>query len=226
METSPEIKQLAGALSAFQSEVGNVGKDGLNPYFKSKYATLENVVNTVREPLHKNGLSFSQFPTGENELATILMHNSGEWIKATAKMTPKDASPQGQGSAITYLRRYALSAILGLATEEDDDGNAASKAPERPKMASYSVQRAVPASDDEAGTKQPIQILEQDEIDVVLKDQIKDLIVALGKKPTKTVAKELTGLDMEPVNYKAIKAKLTTIVDATDPLKEVFENTK
>jgi hypothetical protein len=82
MKTSQSLTELAKALLAFQSKVPNVGKDSSNPFFKSKYATLENVIGTVREPLAKNGLSFSQFPTGENELCTILMHTSGEWIKA------------------------------------------------------------------------------------------------------------------------------------------------
>jgi len=126
MEKSTTIIEIAKALAKFQGEVKSVKKDGNNPFFKSKYATLENVIETAREALTKSGLSFSQFPCGENELTTILMHESGEFLQSTVKMSPKDNTPQGQGSAITYMRRYALSAILGLATEEDDDGNSAS----------------------------------------------------------------------------------------------------
>ncbi len=126
MEKSNEIKQIAEALVKFQSEVPAVKKDGQNPFFRSSYATLENVINTIKPILAKHGLSYSQFPTGENELCTILMHISGEWLMATARMSPKDATPQGQGSAITYLRRYAISAVLGIATEYDDDGASAS----------------------------------------------------------------------------------------------------
>jgi len=124
MEISTTIKELATALVEFQKEVEAVKKDGTNPFYKSTYATLQSVIETIREPLAKNGLSFSQAPDGDG-LCTILMHTSGEFIKATGKMTPKDNTPQGQGSAITYMRRYALSAILGIATEEDDDGNTA-----------------------------------------------------------------------------------------------------
>src|SRR5271170_44596 len=137
MQQSTEIKNLAAAFSKFQAEVDNVPKDAINPFFKSKYASLENVIDTVRPHLAKHGLSVSQFPDGDG-LTTILMHSSGEWLSAPSKMTPKDATPQGQGSAITYLRRYALSAVLGLATEDDDDGNAASapaKAPAASKTA-------------------------------------------------------------------------------------------
>jgi hypothetical protein len=81
-----------------------------------------------------SAILFSQFPDGDG-LTTMLMHSSGEWLAATSRMTPKDQTPQGQGSAITYLRRYALSSVLGLATEDDDDGNAASKAPVAAKRA-------------------------------------------------------------------------------------------
>lgn len=124
MERSESIKELAAALAAFQAEVENVKKDSTNPFFKSKYASLENIIDTVRPFLAKHGLAFSQLPSGENELSTTLIHKSGEWLSATAKINPKDTSPQAQGSAITYMRRYALSALLGLATEDDDDGNA------------------------------------------------------------------------------------------------------
>lgn len=125
MQKSESIKEIATAMATFQEEVKNITKDGTNPFFKSKYATLENLRETVKEPLHANGLSYSQFPD-EDGLTTILMHVSGEWMMATARLQAKDQTPQGQGSAITYMRRYALAAILGLATEDDDDGNAAS----------------------------------------------------------------------------------------------------
>lgn len=127
MEKSTTITEIAKALTKFQSKVSLIKKDGKNPFFKSKYATLENVIETIRSPLEETGLSFSQFPSGENELTTMLIHISGEYLQSTVKMSPKENTPQGQGSAITYMRRYALSAVLGLATEEDDDGNEASK---------------------------------------------------------------------------------------------------
>jgi hypothetical protein len=127
LEKSESLKELAVALCLFQSKVGSVPKNSTNPFFKSKYANLKDTIDTVRPELVKFGLSFSQFPAGENGLISILLHNSGEYLMATAKMTPKDSSPQGQGSAITYMRRYAISAILGVDTEDDDDGNEATK---------------------------------------------------------------------------------------------------
>ena len=126
MTKSSEIKQLATALVKFQSAVKAVKKDASNPFFKSKYADLASIIEAIRVPLADNGLSFAQFPAGEGGLTTILMHESGEWIEETFAMKPVDNKPQTMGSAITYMRRYALSAMLGIATEEDDDGNKAS----------------------------------------------------------------------------------------------------
>ena len=135
MEKSESIKNIATSLIEFQSKVQNVKKDGSNPYFKSKYATLENILDTIKPTLKECGLSFSQFPDGDG-LTTILMDESGEYLKATVRMTPVDNKPQSQGSAITYMRRYSLSAVLGIAVEDDDDGNAASQptAPSSPPV--------------------------------------------------------------------------------------------
>lgn len=124
MTKSESISNIATALTAFQGEVPAIEKDGNNPFFKSKYATLENIIKVIKPLLLKHGLSFSQFPSGEHGLTTILMHASGEWIESEVSTSPKDNTPQALGSALTYMRRYALSAVLGLATESDDDGEA------------------------------------------------------------------------------------------------------
>jgi ERF superfamily len=124
-------------------------------------------------------------------------------------MSPKDSSPQGQGSAITYLRRYALSAVLGIATEDDDDGNAASSAKREP-MKPYSVPRALPQEDeDESGAA----IMSPEEIVEVQKVKIKKLVTALGKVPTPKAVRELSGLAFSEANYDAIIKRLDTLVD-------------
>lgn len=134
MTTSESTQKITEALIEFHKEVGTVTKDAVNPHFKNKYASLTAIIEAIREPLTKNGLTFVQFPDGENQLTTRLMHSSGEWMQASYQMIPAKNDPQGLGSAITYQRRYSLGAILGLATEEDDDGNAASmKGTEAPK---------------------------------------------------------------------------------------------
>lgn len=129
MQKSESIKELASALNKAQAEMSGAKKGANNPFFKSKYADLNAVVDAVRIPFSENGLSYSQFPIMEDNkvgVETILMHESGEWMSSilTLPMTKQD--PQAAGSAITYARRYALQAIAGIPAE-DDDGNAASQ---------------------------------------------------------------------------------------------------
>lgn len=127
MEKSATIQNLAKALCAFQSSVGRVKKDSANPFFKSSYASLSNILDAIQEPLAEAGLAVSQFPVGDSGLTTILMHSeSGEYIMDTYVMKPVKSDPQSIGSAITYQRRYALGAVLSLNITDDDDANAAS----------------------------------------------------------------------------------------------------
>jgi hypothetical protein len=177
METSSTIKNIAAALSAFQAEVGNVPKDGTNPFFKSKYATLENGITFVKPFLAKHDIAYAQFPQ-ERGLYTVLMHTSGEWMGSWAALVIKDETPQGQGSAITYMRRYALFAALGIATEDDDDGNEASK-PTQSRQAA--PQRTKPT---ETRKDPAVELLAQ-------KDRVVSLLKQLGFKPVgKTVAEK------------------------------------
>lgn len=127
MEKSESIKQLASALCKFQGEVETIKKGATNPFFKSKYATLADILDVIRQPLANNGLSFVQFPKGVHGLETMLMHTSGEYLAESYEMKPTKDDPQGAGSVITYQRRYALGAVLGLNIDEDDDGNKASQ---------------------------------------------------------------------------------------------------
>jgi hypothetical protein len=116
----------AQALVAAIGELSNVAKTASNPYFKSKYAPLDAIVDATRPILAKHGLAIQQqplFSDGAAGVETIIIHKSGFETSSTLLLPLKDQSPQGVGSAITYARRYALAAVLGLATEEDDDGN-------------------------------------------------------------------------------------------------------
>ncbi len=130
MNTSQTTKEMTAALLAFSLKVDNIHKDAANPYFKSKYASLSNILEAIKIPLSECGLVLSQFPEGENSLTTRLMHSSGEWMEATYDMRPVKDDPQGRGSCITYQRRYAIAAILSLNIDEDDDGNKASHPPQ------------------------------------------------------------------------------------------------
>jgi hypothetical protein len=134
MNRSESIKELATALAKAQGKMKHAIKDSNNPFFRSKYADLASVVEASRPALVENGLSIVQYTEG-NFLYTMLLHSSGEWIGGHIELKPmrqvKDKGwedshdPQSYGSCITYARRYAMAAITGVATE-DDDGNAAS----------------------------------------------------------------------------------------------------
>lgn len=131
MNKSDDIKELATALCKAQSEMGGAAKDSNNPFFKSKYSDLGSVIRAIKHAFADNGLSYSQLPLSQDGLVgvtTILMHSSGQWLSSELLLKPVKGDPQAAGSALTYARRYALQAIAGIPSE-DDDGNAASKAP-------------------------------------------------------------------------------------------------
>lgn len=133
METSNEIGEIAAALSKAQGEVENAAKSSTNPHFKSRYADLAEVINAIREPMAKNGLSVIQAPSFDGELVTVtthLSHTSGQWMRSTLSIPIGRKDAQSIGSAITYGRRYSL-APLFLVSQEDDDGNAATQGAEQ-----------------------------------------------------------------------------------------------
>ncbi len=121
---SPTISKFAAAMVALQADLSPVIKDATNPQFKSKYASYDSVISTLRPHLCKHGLFIAIFPTREATATAVVMHVSGEFMMATTDTYPKDKSPQPMGSALTYIKRYITSAVFGLATEEDDDGHA------------------------------------------------------------------------------------------------------
>jgi hypothetical protein len=129
---SETISELAKALSNFQSKMVSVKKDAINPFYKSKYATLDTIWETIRKPLSENGLSVAQTMNiidGKSVLETTLYHTSGEWVKGVQSVNPVKDDPQSLGSAITYARRYSLSALLGIVADEDDDAEATKPEP-------------------------------------------------------------------------------------------------
>ena|SRR5437763_136570 len=138
MRMSESIKELSTALAKFQGEVKNPNNEATNPQFRSKYAPLDVVINTVKPLLAKYGLSFIQSTSTQAEtvgVTTLLMHDSGEWIESDTLYLPayqsksggvKEFNAQAIGASTTYGRRYQLSAILGISSEDDDDGNSVS----------------------------------------------------------------------------------------------------
>ena len=131
MEKSESIVELSKAMAKFQEEVKQPLKDKNNPFFKSKYVPLENVVEAITDVAPKNGLSFVQWALNDENgrvgVATMLMHESGEWIKFDpVHMKADKETAQGAGALISYLKRYSLSAVFGITSDQDDDGNSAS----------------------------------------------------------------------------------------------------
>jgi ERF superfamily len=123
MEHSSSIAALATALAKAQGVMGGALKDSANPFFKSKYADLESVWAACRKPLADNGLSVIQGDSADDAgvmVTTMLAHESGEWIKSTLRMVPKDSGPQAVGSCISYARRYALASMVGIYQSDDD----------------------------------------------------------------------------------------------------------
>jgi hypothetical protein len=139
MKSSESITAIAPALVKAGAALEPIGKDATNPAFRNKYATLDAIMEQVRPVLAAHGLCVLQGVTHPEtvdgrviglSVETRLLHLSGEWVSTVVTLPVEKATAQGAGSAISYGRRYGLSAILGL-TAEDDDGNAASKGPSR-----------------------------------------------------------------------------------------------
>ena len=126
---SEDIDKLATALAKAQAEIKGAEKKSTNPFFNSGYADLHTVIESSFPFLTKHGLSVIQGndgKPGEFYVTTMLLHESGQWIKSKLKMPVEKATAQSIGSTITYGRRYGLSAMVGIA-QYDDDGNSISK---------------------------------------------------------------------------------------------------
>lgn len=139
MTSSETTATLCAALVAAQGALKPIAKDGKNPAFRSRYATLDGIMETVRPALAAHGLAVVQGvvhpETGEGGrlvgimVETRLVHTSGEWLASVVPVPVAKGDAHGLGSALSYGRRYGISALLALSTDEDDDGNAAAKAP-------------------------------------------------------------------------------------------------
>lgn len=164
MNKSESIAALSAALAKAQAEIENASKSSVNPHFKSKYADLAEVLNTVRPVMSRNGIAIIQMPSFDAGIAsveTLMTHASGEWISniCSAPVSKNDA--QGVGSATTYLRRYSLAAFAGIA-QEDDDGNLAvakpeptlAAAPRMSKAATDHIMHDIASAPDSAALKQ------------------------------------------------------------------------
>lgn len=141
---SDGINEISAALSAFQGELEQPSLNKENPYFKSRYVDLSGVLKSAQKLMSQHGLSVTQLITG-SDLITLLTHKSGQWFKSVCPIGSYK-NQQDRGSAITYTKRYAICAMLGIAADTDDDGNAAtdadrkrSQAPTQPQAQTAAV---------------------------------------------------------------------------------------
>lgn len=130
MQTSENIGKISEALAKAQGQIQPAVFDAMNPHFKSKYATLASIMESCRDALSQNGLAVVQGVSVEANrvvITTMLAHSSGEWLRDQLAMNAVKDGPQAVGSIITYGRRYALSAMIGIVADQDDDGETAER---------------------------------------------------------------------------------------------------
>ena len=194
---SENINELAGALAKAQGSIKAAAKAKDNPFFKSKYADLPAIWEACRASLSENGIAVIQSPlqheNGEMYLETTMAHSSGQWMKSVYPIRPTKNDPQGVASAITYARRYSLSAMVGVVADEDDDGNAASgtngKAEQAVPSPLITAEQATELRKQIAATGTDIEIFckhfEIEAIPDLTVAKYRDAVAALSKKQKK-----------------------------------------
>lgn len=196
MNKSESIVEISKAMAKFQSEVKQPFKDANNPFFKSKYVPLESVVESITSIAPQHGISFVQWASNDENgrvgVATMIMHTSGEYIEFDpVYMNADKNTAQGAGALISYLKRYSLSAVFGITSDQDDDGNQASgnsskpktqpKArPEQIKDLQDKIKQAVEIGGNDASEQKVMQWLKITNYDNVTEAQINPMIKQLN----------------------------------------------
>jgi len=203
MKTSDSIKEIATALAKAQAVMAGARKDATNPHFRSKYADLASVWEACRTPLATNGISVIQMtePSEKDEIIvdTRLMHTSGEWIEGRLTLPVSKADAQGYGSALTYARRYGLSAAVGIAPE-DDDGNAAAAA--KPDYAKHTA-RQVAVDEFDAQPSEEQQFLRDKAVEIIAVHEDKGDVFAFVERQNFDTEQKLALWSLLPSNVRA-----------------------
>ena len=184
--TSESITDLMPSFLAAKRAFKPAVKDSTNPHFKSKFVSLTGVLDAVEGALMDNDLLLSQqmdVIDGKNVVVSRLLHKSGQWLSSVYQLTPVKADPQAEGSALTYARRYAAMALLGIAPE-DDDGNAATAAATRRHEAPQNAQVQPPTADDWAS----------------------QIAAARSPEQLKEIGSRLAGSPISPTTRQSLKA--------------------
>jgi len=214
MNKSETIGKLAEALSKAQGMMKGAVKDSENPFFRAAYADLASVWDACREPLSKNGLSVTQTTriadNGEPVIITTLLHSSGEWMSGELLVKPVKNDPQSVGSAITYGRRYALSAIVGIAPE-DDDG-------EKAQGRQHTEQHKEPEKKAEGTNYKYLQTMKAMKKDVG-DDMYYKIMGVAGYEHSNDIKDRKTQLAV----YEEMKKYKAALADLESPAEEVFD---
>jgi hypothetical protein len=209
MRTSDNIIEIAKALAKFNEEVKAVSKDANNPFFKNQYATLDNILDAIRPILAKNGLSTmflpSSYEDGHFGIKVLLLHSTGEFIEGDeVRMKPVKPDPQMLGSLWTYLKRYSISAVLGLSVgDPDDDGNAATHGTNDPEK--FKQQQQAPQK---SGTPSEAQIkrlfgiaygkgIKKDNVEAYIKKALNKSVSELTISEYETVCKGFEAMQQQ-----------------------------
>jgi hypothetical protein len=217
MEQSADITELAKAIAAFQAAMTPVEKSADNPFFRSKYADLASVMKQAMPLTSKEGISIVQFPglaEGAEVLYTQLSHTSGQWMRSCMKLHLTKNDAQGQGSALTYAKRYAAMAALGIVADEDDDGNAASK------QKSATVSKIADQVKAGVGSTKPKQ-----EVELAKTWDINNIKIAARKVTGLSDDVELVAWIEETLEWplaKLPKSKVAAAIDKIKAGKQVF----
>lgn len=148
MNWSEHRDKISAALVAFHGEVTNPPKNAVNPHFRSRYTSLDCVLDHLRPIAAKHGLAFTQAVESAPDgvaITTTVVHTSGQWRESVSVYTPDKAGVQAAGSAITYGRRYDLLAAAGVAGDPDDDGESATD--HAPSARTEQLRDAIPPRD-------------------------------------------------------------------------------
>ena len=207
---SPTVGKIAEALCAAQAELPAAIKGRVNPHLRNKYADLNAIYEAARETLAKHGLAVVQTmqPTdGKAHVRTTLLHKSGEWIAGELVMPlDRNGGPQGMGSAITYARRYSLSAMIGIVTEEDDDANAAQG---RGKAAQAKVKAQ--RQEAKASNADPMSNAQRAKLFALAKEVMPDA----GREDVLIAISDIVGRHIESSNALT-KAEAAKVIDALE----------
>lgn len=212
MRMSANINELAEALAKAQGAMKPAAFNRVNPHFKSKFADLNSCIDACKKPLSDNGLCVMQLPEqreGKDILVTMLAHSSGQWIASEYPLLAAAMNSQGFGSAMTYAKRYSLCALLGIVSDEDDDGEATMErnAPQRP------IPRAEYLDPKKATQSAPRMSADQAEDLYVLADQCPDEVVERMKKHMKANF-NADSFEMCPVSqYEIFKNTMMTYIE-------------